>query len=84
MKMRETWQPDQPSYHAGPEPGPQLGPLQMHCIYELLEHAKGTNLQIQSGGISIDTGQQQDIQEEPQGEPIINSVEEARGFQPEQ
>lgn len=54
----------------------------IYSIFELLMHMKVLILQIQSYRISLTQGN--NIREEFWGKTSINSVAEARGFQPEQ
>lgn len=42
VRMPESWQVDQPSYHLGPE----LAQPSIHTIYDLPEHMKGMVLQL--------------------------------------
>ena len=55
--------------------GYELAHPNIHPIYKLLELVKQTE---------PTDSKQQDIQEVPQGEPIIESLTEARGLQPDQ
>ena len=62
--------------------GYELTHPNIHLISELLEHEKDvpTDPKLQD---SHDTGQQEDIQEEPQREPIMDGVAEA-SLEPDQ
>ncbi|KAL6075413.1 hypothetical protein STEG23_006014 [Scotinomys teguina] len=50
--MRENWQADQSSYFKTQNQSYELAHANIYLIYELSEHVKRTNLQIQNSKIS--------------------------------
>lgn len=59
--------------------GCELDHPSIHQTNELLEHVKPADSKHQE---LYDTGIQQDIQEEPQQEPVMDGIAETRGLQP--